>query len=382
MFLSTPTLIGEGLIVSAVSSSRTTSSPSTIEKRPYGTLSTSAAVDEYTLTNANQAEVKIITYGGIITSIRVPDRKGALENVVLGLSNLADYETKNPFFGCITGRYANRIAKAKFTLDGKTYSLAANNGPNALHGGTKGFDKHVWAAEVQSSKDGAALELTYLSPDGAEGFPGNLNTTVIYTLTEDNALRIDYSATTDAPTVINLTNHTLFNLAGNGAGSIENHIMLLNADHYTPVDDTLIPTGTLAPVEGTPLDFRLPKTLGPGLRSAHPQIVVGRGYDHNFVLNRPDAKEQSTILAARVYEPNKGRILEVWTSEPGIQLYTANFLDGTLFGSSGGLYRQGDGFALETQHFPDSPNQPNFPSTVLRPGEIYRTTTLFKFRVG
>jgi aldose 1-epimerase len=382
MFLSTPTLIGEGLIVSAVSSSRTTSSPSTIEKRPYGTLSTSAAVDEYTLTNANQAEVKIITYGGIITSIRVPDRKGALENVVLGLSNLADYETKNPFFGCITGRYANRIAKAKFTLDGKTYSLAANNGPNALHGGTKGFDKHVWAAEVQSSKDGAALELTYLSPDGAEGFPGNLNTTVIYTLTEDNALRIDYSATTDAPTVINLTNHTLFNLAGNGAGSIENHIMLLNADHYTPVDDTLIPTGTLAPVEGTPLDFRLPKTLGPGLRSAHPQIVVGRGYDHNFVLNRPDAKEQSTILAARVYEPNKGRILEVWTSEPGIQLYTANFLDGTLLGSSGGLYRQGDGFALETQHFPDSPNQPNFPSTVLRPGEIYRTTTLFKFRVG
>jgi aldose 1-epimerase len=345
--------------------------------RPYGTTVDGAPVEEYTLTNASGMEVKVITYGGIITSIRVPDRGGVFANVALGFDNLAAYEKSNPYFGAITGRYANRIAGASFTLDGETYMLAANDGPNSLHGGLKAFDKQVWTVTDSSAH---SLTLNHLSPDNDEGYPGNLDVTVAYTLNDDNGLQITYTATTDKPTVINLTDHSLFNLAGEGSGSIHDHLMMINADRYTPVDATAIPTGELAPVAGTPFDFRLPKLIAAGQRSKHVQIVRGHGYDHNFVLNRAD--DHSSVLAARAYEPQSGRWLEVWTTEPGIQFYCGNFLDATLVGTSGRLYRQSDGFALETQHFPDSPNQPDFPSTVLRPGDTYATTTVYKFGVA
>jgi aldose 1-epimerase len=365
--------------VSVLTTSVVAAQGGSVEVQPYGTTAGGEAVDEYILTNANGVEVRIITYGGTITSIRVPDRGGEMANVTLGFDNLADYETRSPYFGNITGRYANRIANATFTLDGNDYTLAANNGPNSLHGGVEGFDNKVWEAETVEGDGEVGVSLHYLSPDGEEGYPGNLDVTVVYTLTDANELRMEYTATTDAPTVVNLTNHAYFNLAGEGTGSIYDHILQINADAYTPVDETLIPTGELAPVEGTPFDFRIPKAIGPGQRSSHEQIVLGRGYDHNFVLNRTgDGME----LAARVYEPISGRILEVWTTEPGIQFYAGNFLDGTLIGPNGHLYRQSDGLALETQHFPDSPNQPDFPSTELQPGDTYQTTTIYKFTVA
>lgn len=299
-------------------------------KTSYGITSNGTAVDEYVLTNANGMEVKIINYGGIITSIRVPDRHGNMANVVLGFNNLHDYETQSPFFGCITGRYANRIAEGKFTLDGVDYTLAQNDGPNSLHGGLKGFDKAVWnAAQVNGS-----LELTHLSPDMDEGFPGKLNVKVTYALTDQNELVIDYTATTDKPTIVNLTNHSYFNLLGEGMGAIYDHILMLNADHYTPTNSNLIPTGELAPVEGTPFDFRLPKVIGPGQRSSHEQIRAAHGYDHNFVLSRPSADDTSLMLAARVYEPQTGRMMEVWTTEPAIQFYAGNFINATLVGTS------------------------------------------------
>lgn len=348
-----------------------------IQKSVFGKTADGVTVEEYTLTNANGMEVKAITFGGIITSLKVPDRTGTLANIVLGFEKLADYETRSPYFGALIGRYGNRIAKAKFTLAGKEYQLAVNDGINTLHGGAKGFDKKVWAAsEVQNGSD-VGLELSYTSPDGEEGYPGNLATKVTYTLTADNKLRIDYHATTDQTTVVNLTNHTYFNLAGNGAGTIANHIAQINADRYTPVDANLIPTGELAPVEGTPFDFRAPRLVNAGLRSGHPQVVSGRGYDHDFVINRTSANDLE--FAARIYDPSSGRKVEVWTTEPSMQFYTGNFLDGTLVGSSGGLYRQGDGFCLETQHYPDSPNQPAFPSTELKPGDTYQTTTVYAF---
>ena len=368
-----------------------------IGKQPYGETADGVKVDEYTLTNANGMEVKIITYGGIITSIKVPDRNGNMANVALGFNNLQDYETKTPYFGCITGRYANRIANGMFTMDDVTYCLDMNNGPNSLHGGFKGLDKMVWEAKEIKGKDEVGLELTYLSaagegydpeqdivspecPDDAEkGYPGNLDVKVVYTLTADNEIRMDYTATTDAPTVVNLTNHTYFNLAGEGLGTIYDHILMIDADEYTPDDETLIPTGELAPVEGTPFDFRVPKAIGPGQRSNHEQIVIGLGYDHNWVLSRESMDDTSLMLAARLYEPGFGRILDVWTTEPGIQFYAGNFLDGTLYGTSGRSYRQSDGLCLETQHFPDSPNKPDFPSTVLLPDDTYETTTIFKF---
>jgi aldose 1-epimerase len=368
----------------------------TIEVQPYGETADGVAVDEYTLTNANGMEVKIITFGGIITSIMVPDRNGNMANVALGFDNLQDYETVNPYFGCITGRYANRIANGMFTIDGQTYCLDTNNGPNSLHGGFQGFDKVVWEAAEVESEDGIALELTHLSeagsgydpeqdmvspecPADAEmGYPGNLEAKVVYTLTDNNEIRMDYTATTDAPTVVNLTNHTYWNLEGEGTSTIYDHILMIDADMYTPVDATLIPTGELPSVEGTPFDFRVPKALEPGQRSDHEQIVFGRGYDHNWVLNRPSMEDTSMMVAARLYEPDSGRVLEVWTTEPGIQFYAGNFLDGSLYGSSGHAYRQSDALALETQHFPDSPNQPDFPPTVLRPGETYETTTIFR----
>ncbi|MFN8421430.1 MAG: aldose epimerase family protein [Anaerolineae bacterium] len=371
------TVVTALVLVSNLISIRAQAQSGSVVKQAYGTTADGVAVDEYTLTNAAGAEVKIITYGGIVTSLKVPDRHGQLANVVLGFETLADYETKNPYFGGIIGRYGNRIANGKFSIDGTEYTLAANNAPNSLHGGTKGFDKRVWTGKEVQDGGNVGVELTYLSPDGEEGYPGNLSVKVVYTLTAANELRIDYSATTDKTTVVNLTNHSYFNLAGNGAGAIYDHLLWVDADKYTPVDATLIPTGELASVEGTPFDFRAAKTIGSGVRSSSEQMVLGRGYDHNFVLNRP--ADNSLALAARLYEANSGRTMEVWTMEPGVQIYTANFLDGTLVGSSGGMYRQGDAICLETQHFPDSPNQADFPSTLLNPGETYQTTTIYKF---
>ena len=345
-------------------------------KQSYGKTSDGQQVDEYTLTNAQGMEVKLITYGGILTSIRVPDRDGTLDNVTLGFDNLADYENKSPYFGSIIGRYGNRIAEGKFTLKGKEYTLAVNDGPNALHGGLKGFDKVVWDAEDVTRDGVSGVVLSRTSPDGEEGYPGNLDVRVSYFLTDDNEIRMDYFARTDATTIVNLTNHAYFNLRGEGNGSIYEHILMLDADSYTPVDATLIPTGELAPVENTPFDFRVPKQIGFGQRSKHEQIVIAQGYDHNFVLNRDD---NSLKLVARMYDPHSGRIMEVLTTEIGIQFYSGNFLDATLMGSSGRLYRQSDGFALETQHFPDSPNKPDFPSTVLEPDAVYESTTIYKF---
>ena len=343
--------------------------------RHYGRLADGSDIYEYTLRNASGMEFQFITFGGIITSIRVPDRQGRLSNVALGFDNLAQYAGEHPYFGAITGRYANRIARARFTLDGVEYALAQNDGENSLHGGDVGFDKRVWQA--RQLDDG--VELSYHSPAGEEGYPGALTVSVRYRLDDDGALRIDYAATTDAPTVLNLTNHSYFNLRGEGEGTIYDHILTLNADCYTPTDALLIPTGEIAPVAGTPFDFRQPKVIGAGQRSSHAQIVRARGYDHNFVLRREGLAADELGFAARLYEPSSGRVMEVWTTEPGIQFYAGNMLDATLVGSSRRLYRQSDGLALETQHFPDSPNQPQFPSTALRPGERFQSTTVYKF---
>jgi aldose 1-epimerase len=367
-------LVGPGVRPAAASG--------TIVKNPYGVTADGIPVDEYTLTNAHHMEVKIITYGGIITSVKVPDKKGQFTNVVLGFDNLQGYEGMTTYFGCITGRYANRIAEGKFTLDGVEYQLDINNPPNHLHGGFKGFDKQVWEVTKEIIEPKAVgIELHYLSPDLDQKYPGALDTYVTYRLTDKNSIRIDYKATTDAPTIVNLTNHSYWNLKGEGECDINDHILKINADYYTPDDENLIPTGEIAPVAGTPFDFRMPKPISKGLRSDDPQVVIGRGWDHNWVLNRPSFEDKSLIFAASVYEQKSGRVLEIWTTEPGIQFYSGNFLDGTIYGTSHRAYRQGDGLALETQHFPDSPNHDNFPSTVLRPGQTYETTTIFKLKV-
>lgn len=347
--------------------------------RIYGTTIEGQTVEEYTLTNAQGMEVKFITYGGILTAISVPDQNGRFANVALGFDCLDKYEADHPYFGAITGRYANRIAKGQFCLDDREYALFVNDGPNSLHGGKTGFDRRIWSAKEVAGAEHSGVELSYLSVDGEEGYPGAVDVAVTYSLTDANELRIHYSAKTDAPTVINLTNHCYFNLMGEGEGAIYNHILTLNANYYTPTDSTQIPTGEIAAVAGTPFDFRLPKAIGPGERSSHPQIVMAKGYDHNFVLNRDGLSAGDLGLAARLYEPVCGRFMEVWTSEPGIQFYAGNFLDATLAGASGRLYRQSDGLALETQRFPDSPNQPHFPSTVLRPGSRFESTTIYKF---
>jgi len=349
-----------------------------IEKQSFGKTEDGTAVDLYTLTNANGMEIQITNYGATVTSIVVPDKYGNMGDVVLGHDNLDGYVEKSPYFGCIVGRYGNRIAKGKFTLNGKNYALATNNEPNHLHGGVKGFDKVVWTAKEIKGEDTVGLELTYLSKDGEEGYPGNLSVKVIYTLTNENALRIDYEATTDQPTVCNLTNHTYFNLKDAGASPILDHELMLDADNITPVDATLIPTGKLQPVAGTPFDFKTPTAIGARINADDEQIKFGLGYDHNFVLNGIAGELR---LAGKLMESSIGRVVEVWTTEPGIQFYSGNFLDGTIFGKNNTVYLYRHGLCLETQHYPDSPNQPNFPSTVLNPGEVYQTTTVYKFLV-
>lgn len=351
-----------------------------LSKQAYGVTADRQAVTEYTLSSASSVEVKIITLGGIITSVLQPDRDGQRANVVLGCANLQDYETKSRYFGCITGRYANRIGSGKFTLEGVEYQLDLNNGPASLHGGLKGFDKVVWAVTREiDGAEGSGIELHYLSPDGDQHYPGALDTYVTYVLDDAGELRVDYRATTDKTTHVNLTNHTYWNLAGEGSGPIYDHVLQLNADRYTPVDEAAIPFGLLDAVEGTPFDFRTPTAIGARIRTYHQQMAYGKGYDHNWVLARPNFDDTSLMQAAVLRDEASGRVLEVWTTEPGIQFYSGNFLDGAVYGASGRAYRQGEGVALETQHFPDSPNQPQFPSTVLRPGETYATTTIFKF---
>jgi aldose 1-epimerase len=355
----------------------------TLKKQLYGTTQSGDPIHEYTLSNANQVTVQIINYGGIITTVSAPDRAGNVLNVALGLPTLLDYETHNPYFGCIAGRFANRIARGKFSLDGKTYQLAINNGINHLHGGLKGLDKQVWQVtrEINTANE-EGIELHYLSPDGEENYPGNLDITMTYLLTASNELRIEYRATTDAPTILNLTNHSLWNLAGEGSGTVTNHFLQLNADQYVPVDEGAIPFGALAPVAGTPFDFRAAKCIADDIRSDHQQIVLGKGFDHNWVINNPSGPNDAPVKAGELLDPVSGRRMEIWTTQPGIQVYSGNFLDGANYGPSRRAYRMGDGLALETQHYPDSPNQPSYPSSVLRPGEEFRSTTIYKFGVA
>jgi aldose 1-epimerase len=342
-----------------------------VERSDFGKTKDGKSVDLYTLTNKHGLVAKITNYGGIVTELHVPDRDGQMGNVVLGFTTFDKYAAGHPFFGAIAGRVANRIGKARFTLDGKEYKLAANNAPNTLHGGNVGFDKKVWDAEPMDTKDGPALKLQYVSPDGEEGFPGTLTSTVVYTLTNDDELKIDYKATTNNPTIVNLTNHSYFNLAGDGNGTVLDHELMINADKFTVFDATQIPTGEIKSVEGTPLDFRKPTPIGARIGQAD-----GGGYDHNFVLN---GKTGQVKLAARVRDPKSGRVMEIRTTEPGVQLYTANGLNGSVTGTSGKPYPKYGAFCLETQHYPDSVNHPEFPTVVLRPGQTYHTTTVHKF---
>jgi aldose 1-epimerase len=348
-----------------------------VEKHPFGKTADGVVVDAYTLTNKNGAKVKIITYGARVVSIEVADRGGKLGDIVLGYDDLPGYEKDSSYLGAVVGRYGNRIAKGRFTLDGQTYVLAQNNNGNHLHGGLRGFDKVVWTGTGSIVGGAARLKLTYLSKDQEEGYPGNLSVTVTYTWTNRNQLRIEYSAQTDKATVLNLTNHAYFNLAGAGSGDILKHEMRINALRFTPTDDTSIPTGELRRVKGTPLDFTSATTIGSRIEASYEQLISGSGYDHNFVLNKPTGK---LGLAAEVYESSSGRVLHVYTTEPGVQFYSGNFLSGAL-GKQGLAYSRRSGFCLEAQHFPDSPNKPKFPSTVLRPGGRYTQTTIYQFSV-
>jgi aldose 1-epimerase len=346
-----------------------------VKKESFGTLPDGTSVDLYTITNAQGMEIRATNYGGIVVSLRVPDKKGNLDDITLGFDDLKGYLANTPYFGAIIGRYGNRIANGKFTLDGKEYTLARNNGPNSIHGGLKGFNKVVWQGEPFQGPAGVGIILTYTSKDGEEGYPGNLKTKVTYTLTDKNEWIIDYEAVTDKATPVNLTEHTYFNLAGEGKGDVLGHILQLNASRFTPVDQNLIPTGELRPVKSTPLDFTQPTAIGARIDADYEQLRLGHGYDHNFVIDR---KDSDPVLAARVKEPTSGRVLEVYTTEPGVQLYTGNFLDGTITGKQGHVYKQRFGFCLETQHFPDSPNHPDFPTTILRPGQTYHSRTIYK----
>jgi len=348
-----------------------------MEKKVFGTTADGKTADLYTLKNKNGMQVSITNFGATVVSIIVPDKAGKMADVALGYDDLAGYELNKNYLGVLVGRYGNRIAHGKFSIDGAEYTLAKNNGDNSLHGGIKGFNKAMWEAKEVSKGGEPAVEMKYVSKDGEEGYPGNLFVTVVYTLTNKNELKIDYSATTDKKTVVNLTNHTYFNLAGQGSGDILKHDLMINADTFTPVDSGLIPTGELKKVEGTPFDFRRTTAIGARIDASDEQIKLGGGYDHNFVLNRKAATGLS--LAARVSDPASGRTMEVWTTEPGVQFYTGNFLDGSFKGKGGGAYQKRTAFCLETQHFPDSPNHPSFPTTLLKPGEKYHTTTVYKF---
>ncbi len=348
----------------------------TISKEAYGVTSDSIAVDKYIMKNEKGMEISVITYGGIITSWTAPDRNNNYKDIVLGYNTLEEYEKETPFFGALIGRYGNRIAKGKFSLDGTEYTLATNNDTNHLHGGDKGFDKVVWNASETKTDSTASLVLTYLSKDMEEGYPGNLETKVTYTLTNDNELQIVYEATTDKKTIVNLTQHSYFNLTGNFSKTILDHEITIDADKLVPVDATLIPTGELTDVTNTPFDFRKAKTIGQDINTENEQLERGLGYDHCWVLNN---QNKGVRLVASAYEKESGRQLDVYSDEPGIQLYTGNFLDGTLPNKQGGTYAHRTGFCLETQHYPDSPNQENFPTTVLNPGEKYISKTSFKF---
>lgn len=345
---------------------------------PFGFGPDGAPIDLITLRNPNGIEVRIATWGGTIVSLKTPDRDGNFDDIVLGFDAIEPYFTQSPYFGPIIGRYANRIANAQFTLGGETYALTANDGPHHLHGGTTGWDKAVWDSDPFQNADGVGVILRHTSPDGDQGYPGTVEATVTYWLTGDNRLVIDYAATTDAPTFVNMTHHSYFNLAGGRAPDVLGHELMMAADRYLPTDPTGIPTGEIAPVEGTPFDFRTPRTIGSRIGGDHPQLAAGKGYDHNYVFGRA---AEDPALVARVVEPITGRTLEVETTEPGMQFYSGNYLDGTITGKGGRLYGHRSGFCLEPQHYPDSPNQPGFPSSELRPGEEYRSRTVFRFGV-
>ena len=368
------------LVLIVALSGCSSNAPVRVSADHFGITPDEDSVQVFTLTNDSGVEVRLTNYGGIILSILAPDRQGDVEDVTLGFDSLSHYVERNPFFGALVGRYGNRIGDATFEIDGTRYVLAANNGPNHLHGGRKGFDKVVWQAEPFQHEGDAGVTLTRVSPHDEEGYPGNLDVRVTYRLTPDNELAIEYHATTDQPTHVNLTNHTYFNLGGHDSGDVLDHEVLLNADAITAVDAELIPTGELRPVSDTPFDFREPAPIGARIDdTTDVQIRHGGGYDHNYVLNRSDASPDSLMLAARVVEPESGRVLEVFTTEPGVQFYTGNFLDGSLTGRDEVVYERRAGFCLETQHFPDSPNKPQFPSTLLRPGETYASKTIFRF---
>lgn len=347
-----------------------------ITQSEFGKTKDGLVVNQYTLKNRNGVEMNVITYGGRITSLKVPNKSGEFENVILGFDNLEAYEADNPFFGALIGRYGNRIANGKFNLNGEEYALATNDGSNHLHGGVDGYDRVVWEAEPIEGSEDSTLKLTYLSKDGEEGYPGNLNVTVVYTLTNDNAVEVTYEATTDKSTVVNLTQHAYFNLTGDFSKDILNHDVVIDADTYLPVDETLIPTGEIRKVEGTPFDFTSPKKIGKEINADNEQLKRGKGYDHCWVLN---GKKGNMRFVASAFDEDSGRFMEILSTEPAIQFYTGNFLDGTLPMPNKGTYNHRTGFCLETQHYPDSPNQEKFPSTVLNPGETYKTKTTFKF---
>ena len=372
MHISTRTLIPCAVIASASLSL----AAGKISHKPFGHATDGAPVTLYTLRNANGVEANIMNYGGIVVSLKVPDKSGKLGDVVLGYDNVADYIKETPYFGALIGRYGNRIAKGQFTINGRQFTLATNNYPNSLHGGVKGFDKVVWQATPATTDQGPTLKLQYLAHDGEEGYPGNLSVTVVYTLTDDNGLKVEYTATTDMDTVINLTQHSYWNLAGQG--DILSHEVMMSADRFTPVDDTLIPTGELRPVEGTPFDFRKATAIGARINQPDEQLKFGKGYDHNWVFNK---RIGDLTQMARVYESTSGRVMEVWSTEPGLQFYSGNFLDGTLKGKGGWVYQFRNGFCMEPQHYPDSPNHPDFPSAVLKPGQTYHNTIIYKFSV-
>ena len=366
--------LGVACLVGCASMSKSSYPP--ITKAEFGKTLDGTPVEIYTLKNSKGAEARIMTYGGIVQSLYMPDKNGKMGDIVLGFDTLDGYLTNSPYFGALIGRYGNRIGGAQFTLEGKTYHLAKNDHGNTLHGGLKGFDKRVWTARPMDTSEGPALILTYLSKDGEEGFPGNLMVTAIYTLTDNNELKLEYKATTDKPTVVNLTHHSYFNLAGQGDSSILDEIVYINSDEVTPVDSLLIPTGKFENVTGTPFDFRKPTTIGARINDPDKVLQYGPGYDHNWVINKPPGQFG---LMARVTDPSSGRVMEVWSDEPGLQFYAGNFLDGTIIGKGGKVYPRRSAFCMEPQHYPDSPNQPNFPSTELKPGQTYNNTIVYKF---